>query len=136
MKLPLEEDYVVRELVDVSFKKTDCVEKGHGHKQWLAEDNTQLEIVFDLGLKTGAELKVLAYINEKWTPVETVVNDDGTVTCIFEDFCPVAFCVPEVKEIPPTGDAMGAAMTKWIVLMAISVVALVVLVVFRRKIFR
>ena len=136
MKLPLEENYVVRELVDVSFKKTDCVEKGHGHKQWLAEDNTQLEIVFDLGLKAGAELKVLAYINEEWTPVEAVVNADGTVTCIFEDFCPVAFCVPEVKEIPPTGDAMGAAMTKWIVLMAVSVVALVLLVVFRRKIFR
>ena len=136
IKLPLDEDYVIRELVDVSFKKTECVEAGHDHKQWLAEDNTQLEVVFDLGIEPGTELKVLAYINEEWTPVEAVVNADGTVTCTFEDFCPVAFCVPAEVEIPFTGDAMRADMTKWILLMAASVCALVVLVLFRRRIFR
>ena len=137
MKLPLDkEEYVIRELVDVSFKKTDCVEAKHDHKKWLAEDDTQIKIVFDLGIEAGTELKVLAYVNDEWTLVETVVNDDGTVTCVFEDFCPVAFCVPVEKEIPHTGDAMSADMTKWILLMAGSVCVLVVLILFRRRIFR
>ena len=140
MKLPLEhQDYVIRELVDVSFVKTGCVEVPHGHKEWLAQEKTTIEVVFDLGIKKDVKLEVLAYIDEEWVAVEKVTNNgDGTVTCVFEDFCPVAFCVEASGAIDPpkTGDIMGADMTKWIILLVISVSATAVLMINRRKFLR
>ena len=138
MVLPLEDkSLVVRELVDISFIKTGCVEADHGHKQWLAEDNTTITLVLDMGLKSNTKLEVLAYINGEWTPIESVtVNADGTVTCVFEDFCPVAFCVEAEagKEPPKTGDTMTADLSVWLILLAVAAGAIVVLVVNRRKI--
>jgi hypothetical protein len=140
MTLPLEkEGYVVRELVDVSFVKTGCVEVPHGHKEWLAQEKTTIEVVFDLGIKKDVKLEVLAYIDEEWVAVEKVTNNgDGTVTCVFEDFCPVAFCVEASGAIDPpkTGDTMGADMTKWVVLLIVSMSAIAVLMINRRKFLR
>lgn len=140
MKLPLEnEDYVVRELVDVSYLKTDCVEVPHGHKEWLAQESTTIEVVFDLGVAKDTKLEVLAYVNGTWTAVESVVNNgNGTVTCVFEDICPVAFCVePQNDIIPPkTGDTMGGNMIGWFALLTVSFSAAVVLVCNRRRIVR
>lgn len=140
MELPLEnKDSVVRELVDVSFLKTDCVEASHGHKEWLAKENNTIEVVFDLGVKKGVDLEVFAYVNGEWTPVKSVENNgDGTVTCVFEDFCPVAFCVESQSTVTPpkTGDTMGADMMLWIVLLVVSLGATVVLVINRRRIVR
>ena len=138
MVLPLEhKDYVVRELVDVSFKKTDCVEVPHGHKEWLAEDDTTIEVVFDLNIKETTELEVLAYINGEWVPVKVVKNNgDGTVTCVFEDFCPVAFCVDASvdREPPKTGDVIAENMGRWVILLAVAAGAVALLMVNRRKI--
>lgn len=140
MKLPLEnEKYVVRELVDVSFVKTGCVEVPHGHKEWLAQENTTIEVVFDLGVGKHTKLEVLAYVNGKWVHVKSVVNNgDGTVTCIFEDICPVAFCVESQSNVKPpkTGDAVGGDLLRWLVLLIVSFSAIVVLVINRRKILR
>ena len=36
-KMPLDEDYVIRELVDVSWQKTTCVEAEHGHKSEISD---------------------------------------------------------------------------------------------------
>lgn len=138
MVLPLEnKSYVVRELVDISFVKTGCVEADHGHKQWLAEKDTTVELVLDMGLKSTAAVEVLAYIDGQWAPIESVTNNgDGTVTCVFEDFCPVAFCVDAdaEKEAPQTGDTMTADLSVWFILLAVAAGAIVVLVVNRRKI--
>ena len=137
MKLPLEnEGYVVRELVDVSFAKSDCVDTAHGHKEWLAEENATIEVTFDLGIKAATNVEVLAYVNGEWVAVSVKNNGDGTVTCVFEDFCPVAFCVDAdaEKDIPQTGDAAGQNLTRWFVLLAVSLLALVALVVNRKKI--
>ena len=138
MVLPLEnEDYVVRELVDISYVKTDCDEAPHGHKEWLAEEDTTIELVLDLDLKTGTQVEVLAYIDGEWVHIESVTNNgDGTLTCVFEDICPVAFCVDaEVEKDPPkTGDAMAEDLTLWIILLAVAAVAIVVLLINRRKI--
>lgn len=138
MKLPIEsQDYVIRELVDVSFVKTNCVEVSHGHKEWLAQDETTIEVIFDIGIKAGVKLEVLAYINEEWVYVESVKNNgDGTVTCIFEDFCPVAFCVDAAVAPPKTGDTMGADVMQWFLLLIISFCTIVVLMVNRRRILR
>lgn len=140
MKLPLEnENSVIRELVDVSFEQNDCIEPEHGHKEWLAEAGNTVTIKFDLGVKKSTEVAVLAYVNGEWAAIESVENNgDGTVTCVFEDICPVAFCVDADAEVEPpkTGDAMGENLLLWIILMAVSLVAIVVLVLNRRKFAR
>lgn len=137
MKLPLENDeYVIRELVDVSFEKSGCVEPAHGHQEWLAQEGNTVTIKFDLGVAKATDVVVMVYVNGEWTPVESVENNgDGTVTCVFEDICPVAFCVEadSVDSAPQTGDAMNQNLILWIVLMAVSLVAIVILVVSRRK---
>lgn len=127
--------YVIRELVDVSFMKTTCQEAEHGHKQWLAQDNTTITIKFDLGVKADTNVLVLTYIDGKWDFIESVTNNgDGTLTCVFEDICPVAFCVEtESKDPSQTGDIDREKLILWFVLMAVSTAAIVVLAVNRRK---
>lgn len=139
MELPLEDDYVIRELVDVSFLKTDCVEVPHGHKEWLAEGNTDITVQFDLGVKKTTEVIVMVYIGGEWIRVEDVVNNgDGTITCVFDDICPVAFCVEDGAEIEPpkTGDAAGRSLILWAVLMVASMGGVVVLLAGRRRFAR
>lgn len=137
MKLPLENDeYVIRELVDVSFRQTACVEAEHGHKEWLEQDDTTITVDFDLGVARGTEVVVLVYVDGEWKPIESVVNNgDGSVTCVFEDICPVAFCVEADKADVPaqTGDTMGQNLILWVVLMVASLAAIIVLMVRRRK---
>lgn len=137
MKLPLDNsDYVIRELVDVSFEKNGCVEPDHSHKEWLAKEDTTITVKFDLGVSKSTEVTVMTYVGGEWIPAESVKNNgDGTVTCVFEDLCPVAFCVDADAEDAPvkTGDAVGRNLILWIVLMAVSLGGIVVLMVLRRR---
>lgn len=136
MKLPLEEDYVIRELVDVSFRKTTCVEPGHNHKEELKKDGTQLTVTFDMGIPKNVEVIVLVYLDGEWVPAESVVNNnDGTVTVVFEDICPVAFCVDpnDVYEPPKTGDEARQELLVWGILLAASAIAIPVLLILRKK---
>ena len=137
MALPLEDDYVIRDLVDVSFRKSECVEPGHGHKEELAKDGTTITLTFDLGIQKGVEIAVLAYIDGEWTPAVSVVNNgDGTVTCVLEDICPVAFCLESGYDYKPpkTGDEVGRQLPLWTALMAASLAGIVVLVIlYNRK---
>lgn len=136
VKLPVDnEKYVVRELVDVSFGKTSCVDAGHGHEEALEETDVTATVKFDLGVGKYTDVVVLAYVDGKWQQIKSVTNNgDGTVTCVFDRFCPVAFCVEAtaVGESPKTGDQV-ASMTLWIVLLIVSAAAVVVLLVFRKK---
>lgn len=136
MELPLDHDYVIRDLVDVSYVVTDCVEADHGHREWLAQEDTTISVLFDLGIPQGVEVVVMTYIDGVWEPVESVVNNgDGTLTCVFEDICPVVFCVEEGYDYKPpkTGDEFGRQLPLWIGLMAASLAAIVVLIVLYRK---
>ena len=136
MKLPLEEDYVIRELVDVSWKKTTCVEAEHGHKEWLKEDNTTISVTFDLGVSKSTEVVVMVYLNGEWVAAESVVNNgDGTVTVVFEDICPVAFCVKRAQqtEPPKTGDSAVQSLPVYIIALVVSALALIALLVWRGK---
>ena len=132
MTLPLDGDYVIRELVDVSFEFSDCREiEEHNHKdQQLKQEKVTLTVVFDLNVSKADEIVVMTYIDGKWEPIESVVNNgDGTITCVFEDVCPVAFAVKDTTsaENPKTGDMLAADMTLWVTLMVFSVAALAVL---------
>ena len=136
MKTPADKNYVIRDLVDLSWKKTSCVEADHGHKEWLEEDNTSITVTFDLGVKKGVDVVVMTYVDGKWVEAKSVKNNgNGTVTVEFEDICPVAFCVKrsDAYNPPKTGDAMGQKLNLYIALMAVSVVGLVTLVILRHK---
>ena len=112
------------------------MENPHPHREDLKKEGTLLTVDFDLGVPKGIPVIVMTYINGKWEPVESVVNNgDGTVTVIFEDICPVVFCVdPNDVYMPPkTGDQARQDMILWISLMAVSVIAIVVLLVLRKR---
>lgn len=137
MELPLDGDYVIRDLVDISFEYNDCrcIEE-HGHKdQCLAEDGVTLTITFDMDVTSTADVVVLAYVNGEWTAIKSVVNNgDGTVTCIFEDICPVAFVVNENApvDVPQTGDTTMSPWI-WLATMAVCVVGIVIHLAVKRK---
>lgn len=136
MKLPIKDDYVIRDLVDVSWKKTTCVEAEHGHKEWLHEDNTTIDVTFDLGVGKNVEVIVMVYLDGKWVPAENVKNNgNGTVTVKFEDICPVAFCVKrnDAYNPPKTGDVMAQNLPVFIALMAVSAAGLIILLIIRHK---
>lgn len=117
-------DLVIRDLFDVSWLCSD-------HPAAIAEPGVTVEITFDLGVPKDGEVYCMTYKNNEWNPIVSLVNNgDGTVTCVFEDFCPVAFSV--VQKTPPavTGDSTN--ITLWIAVMAISAVALVALLIPKR----
>ena len=127
--------YVVRELVDVSFRKITCHEDEHTHDPELEQPEVTATVKFDLGVPKNIKVRVFTYNDGVWNEVKDVTNNgDGTVTCVFDHFCPVAFCVEvnAVAESPKTGDQI-AAMILWVVLLIVSAVALVVLLVLRKK---
>ena len=141
MKLPLDGDYTIRDLVDVSFEYEDCrCDESHGNKdECLKDDGVKLTVVFDMDVNSSDKLKVLVYIDGEWVLVEDVtINEDGTVTVDFEDICPVVFCVESKSDVqvPTTGDEFGRNLGLWIGLLAVSAAALVVMLVCRRKIVR
>lgn len=146
MELPLDGDYVIRDLVDISFEYEDCrcIEE-HGHKdECLAQDGVTLTITFDMDVAANADVIVMAYVNGEWTAIKSVVNNgDGTVTCIFEDICPVAFVVNESVdepaggnaevEGPQTGDEIGQNAWMWLLAMGVCVIGIAVLLIVKRK---
>lgn len=79
------DDLVVKDLFDVSGM---CDEL----KNELSKDGNTLELKFDLSLPKDAFITAMVYVDGKWQPiVETKNNGDGTITCVFEEICPVAF---------------------------------------------
>lgn len=138
MTLPLEGDYVVRELVDVSFEYEDCRQiEEHGHKdENLKDEGVTLTVTFDLDIGKYQDVVVLVYVDGQWVKVENVKNNgDGTVTCVFEDICPVAFVVEdkELTQNPTTGDEAGKNLAPVIAMMCLSAVGIVALVVTKAK---
>lgn len=140
MTLPIDSGYVIRELVDVSFKYESCVsDPEHGNKpEQLKKPDVTLTVKFDLGVAAGTDVVVMTYIDGKWQEIESVVNNgDGTVTCVFEDICPVVFAVKQGQNTPTTppqtGDTVGQYLYLWIGVMVLSAAALVTLIVVASK---
>lgn len=139
MELPLTEEesgYVIRELVDISHVSGGDATAEEEFHQWLAQVGNTITITFDMGVKGTTDVSAFVWVDGTWIRVENVVNNgDGTVTCVFEDIGPVAFCVdPGAEEpAPDTGDSGMQDIILWVVLLAVSAGALVVLLVLRRR---
>lgn len=134
MKLPIEDGFTVRELIDLSWEQIGCVEEEHIHKDELNKEGVTVTIALDIGLDANTEVLVFSYHDGQWAPIKSVKNNgDGTVTCVFEHFCPVAFAVREQTGGSETGDPAGRNLILWIALMAVSTVAVLVLVMKKRK---
>ena len=134
MKLPTGEGFVIRELVDLNWSQTGCVEDEHTHEEELKKENVTVTVDFDLGLNVDSELLVFAYHDGAWDRVEEVrINGDGTITCVFEHFCPVAFSVRQEPGGSQTGDEARESLMLYGVLMALSMTAVAVLVICRKK---
>lgn len=143
MKLPLKDDYVIKELVDISFKHEGCRQiEEHGHKDaGLKQDDVTLTIRFDLNVAQDENFAVLAYVDGAWEEVESVqVNADGTVTCVFEDICPVAFAHEanaEANKAASNTDATnpwtGDIIAMWVIIMVVCAAGIVAVVVIMKK---
>ena len=136
LKLPINNEYVIRDLVSINFKNVGCVEAGHGHKEWLEKDNTVIEITFKSNkVEEGKRLEVYTYKNGEWIRNEVVDNGDGTITVTFEDIGPVAFCIVDPASEPKPVGGCGCKKFNWIWLLILLLSAAVVTVVvelFRR----
>lgn len=135
MQLPYEklgdnidpENMVIRDLFDASWLCGD-------HPEAVAPAGVHVQWTFDLGVGKDTKVYAMTYKHDQWNPIVDVVNNgDGTVTCTFEDFCPIAFVTEVGTDVPPseTGDAADVAL--WTALLAVSAVALVAVLVLRRK---
>ena len=166
MKLPLDGDYVIRELLDISFEYDDCRDdETHGSKDvQLKQPGVTLKVTLDMdmNLSDSEKLSVLVYVDDArktveaatvhsngdvtyvdgaWKTVEAVtVHSNGDVTIVFEDICPVAFCVERKAapgpSSPQTGDMNGEKLVLWGALMVVSAAAMAAVVINRRKFVR
>jgi hypothetical protein len=132
MKLPINGGYVIRDLVDVNFTNA-CINSNVNHDELLDKKGATIKVTFDLGVAADEKIAVLSYNDGKWVePVSVKNNGDGTITCEFEHFCPVAFVSLEKNSsVVPTGDNMNMAL--WIGMMLASVAVMAVVVTNRRK---
>lgn len=140
MTLPVEKDYVIRDLVDINFLLQKCREKEE-HQEKIAnlkENGVIVTITFRMGVTPGTKLAAMKYDDEtgKWEQVpELTVNSDGTVTLVLEEMAPVAFLTDGNAQgvTPWTGDMMGNSIGIWIAVMVICAGGIVALVVLRKK---
>lgn len=126
MKLPYElidpemnsGNMVIRDLFDASLLCQD-------HPELLALPGNTIELTFKLGVAAGVEVVTMVYVDGQWKPiVSTVNNGDGTVTCVFEEICPIAFSVRTgATEPEKTSDISSMP---WMILGVSALAALVV----------
>lgn len=121
-------EMVIRDLFDASWLCQD-------HPTIVAPKGVTVRITFDLGVKEADKVFCMSYKNNEWNPIVSLVNNgDGTVTCVFEDFCPIEFSVQSKTPPVQTGDITGKYLPLWIGLLVASAAGLVtMLVVSRRK---
>ncbi len=124
------DDLVIKDLFDV----TDYCEDIPTH----LKDGAILDLTFDLGIGKDVFITAMVYVDGKWQPVVDCINNgDGTVTVKFDKICPVAFLVPgsgvNLSTVSPTtSDASGIIM--WSAVMLVSLIAIMALVIHRRKV--
>ncbi len=120
-------EMVIRDLFDASWLCDD-------HPVMVAPEGVTVTVTFDLGVDANETVYCMTYMNGVWDPIVSVTNNgDGTVTCVFEDFCPIAFAVR--SNVPPikTGDEVGRTMYIWIAVMVVSAAAVVVMLAAGRR---
>lgn len=134
------DDLVVRDLFDITGL---CDELNVE----LPKDGNTLELKFDLSLPKDAFITAVVYVDGEWQPiVETKNNGDGTITCVFEEICPVAFLTtgsgtatndPEIDtNVNPdsvvTGDTANRIIL-WSVVILVSLSVMAAMIIYNRK---
>ena len=119
---------IVRDLFDVSWLCTE-------HPALIAPKGVTVTLTFNIGIEADVTPVVMTYINGVWEEIVSVKNNgNGTITCVFEDFCPVAISGPVPGQGPDdTSDKSNVML--WTILLAVSATAVVVMLVMRRRDF-
>ena len=137
MKLPLEHDYTVLELIDISYHYSTCPEgRDHGYKDTRGgSDNIMLTIALKLNVPLEAGANVLAYDNGQWRVLPFETLEDGAISFVVEKTGPVAITVPQgyIVNPPQTGDQIGNNLVLWVTLMTVSAAALVAVAVLAKR---
>jgi len=133
MKLPYDklgldpEKQVIRDLLDITWLCTE-------HPEMLEPEGIVLELIFDLGVSASESIVVMTYKNGEWNPIAEVTNNgDGTVTCVFEHLCPVAFSVVDPSDATPPATGDTSDIMLWSVLALASAAGIVVILASQRK---
>ncbi len=119
---------VIRDLFDASWL---CDE----HPVLVAQDGVTVQITFKLGVSDSTKVYCMNYVDGEWNPIVKCENiGNGKVSCVFEELCPIVFCVEQPYEPPvQTGDAVGKQLPIWFGVLAVSAVSLVVLLIAGNK---
>lgn len=123
---------VIRDLFDVSWLcgEDSGFEDHPDHPEEVAPKGITIRIIFDLGVSKNATVYTMSYKNSAWNPiVKTVNNGDGTVSCTFEDFCPVSFSVGDSYVTPPSQTGDNGMLVLWISLLVVATLGLTALIV-------
>lgn len=122
-----ETNMIVRDLFDATWLCDD-------HPVILAPEGVVLQITFNLGVKADEDVYVMSYKNSEWNPIVSCTNNgDGTVTCVFENLCPIEFSVEGESNSSQTGDSIGEKLPLWGLVALASLLAIVVLTVIYRR---
>ena len=135
MKMPYElhnpaygpDDMKIRDLFDVTFLCGD-------HPKMLEAAGVVLVLTFDLGVKADQDVSVMTYKEEDggWADIHNIVNNgDGTVTCVFEHLCPVAFSVATGNGPTQTGDTNTFSVWGIVALVSLLAIAALTYVYYR-----
>lgn len=122
-----ETNMIIRDLFDATWLCDD-------HPVTVAPEGVTVQITFDLGVEAGKDVYAMTYLNDEWNPVVSCTNNgDGTVTCVFEELCPVVFSVEGEPDSSKTGDDIGEQLPLWGLIALASLLAIVVLTVIYRR---
>ena len=104
----LDEENVNAAVVTALFDVTILTEE---LETYLAEEGNTVDLTFKADIPAGHTVVVMVYKESKWQLIENVaVNGDGTITCTFAHFCPVAILtVPMAVEAAEETVAAEAA---------------------------
>lgn len=134
MKLPYEkvkdckpEDMVILELLDISWC---CGQPGddHNHKEEVKAENVVFDLTLSIGVAPDLKVVVMTYdeVTGEWEPIPEVINNgDGTITCTFAHFCPIAISIEQPSQMVETAETnIGVWMAVMLTAAAGAVVAL------------
>lgn len=88
------DNMVVRSLFDLRFLCED-------HKAMLEQEGYTLEVRLNVGIEADVTVYAMYYDEEaeEWNPiVSSENNNDGTITCVFDQLCAVEFSVESAEE--------------------------------------
>ena len=102
----------------------------------LAPPGVLLELTFDLGIMPDIDVYVqtLDEALGEWSPIVSCVNNgDGTVTCVFEHLCAIAFSVQVTPDEPPVEEPAAPNLWLWILLLIAALIAVLWILLGKKK---